>query len=196
MYLSPLGRLIQIYAYICAFGGWRGGRKAPGIMEFKVRCRLSRGQAALYYMTLFSLSLAPHLLVRPLRAGKILPLLHKLGIKRLRGQKEGRASGGGKKTREMRSVLWENEKGSGSGKTCIIGSVEKKKKTLRTKSLGKEEAQKSRRKLEAEQSQLGSRRPRSLDDKAKEENSKRGVKSARRRPRPWPKPPRKPPGRR
>lgn len=64
----------------------------------------------------------------------------------------------------------------------------KKKKLLRTKSLGKEEAQKSTRKLEAERSQLGSRRPRSPDDKGKEENSKQGIKSARRRPRPWPSP--------
>lgn len=61
----------------------------------------SRGLRGVILHDTFSLSLTPHLLVRPLRAGKILPLLHKLRINRLQGQKEGKASGGGKKTREM-----------------------------------------------------------------------------------------------
>lgn len=119
MYLSPLGRLIQIYAYICAFGE----RAAPGIMKFKVRC--PEGHAVLYYMTLFSLSLAPHLLVRPLRAGKILPLLHKLRIKRLQGQKEGKASGGGKKQEKCEAYCGKMKRDQEGVKPASLGASKK-----------------------------------------------------------------------
>lgn len=112
-------------------------------------------------MTLFFLSLIHFPCSIFKRAGKFCCCYINSESTGCRVKKEGREERE-KKASQKLSVLWENEKGSGTSKTCTIGNGWK---LVFIRSGGEEEEQKSRRKLEAEWRWLSSSLAKSLEER-------------------------------